>query len=113
MPASAPDAHPDATGERRIPAFPDIPISTEQGVQDFTPTSWIGLSAPRGTTPEVIQRVNAALNTALQDPQVRNRITEQGDEPGGGTPEEFDARVKGDHTLWGEVARANNIRVEG
>jgi tripartite-type tricarboxylate transporter receptor subunit TctC len=102
-----------ATGERRIPAFPDIPTSAEQGVQDFTPTSWIGLSAPRGTPPEVIQRVNAALNTALQDPQVRNRITEQGDEPGGGTPEEFDARVRGDHALWGEVARANNIRVEG
>ncbi|HYI83348.1 MAG TPA: tripartite tricarboxylate transporter substrate binding protein [Acetobacteraceae bacterium] len=102
-----------ATGEQRIPAFPDIPTSAEQGVKDFTPTSWIGLSAPRGTPPEVIQRVNAALNTALQDPQVRNRITEQGDEPGGGTAEEFDARVRGDHALWGEVARANNIRVEG
>ena len=44
---------------------------------------------------------------------MRNRITEQGDEPGGGTAEEFDARVRGDHALWGEVARANNIRVEG
>src|SRR3712207_5656541 len=62
-----------ATGEQRIPAFPDIPTSAEQGVQDFTPTSWIGLSAPRGTPPEVIGRVNAALNTALQDQQVRSR----------------------------------------
>lgn len=100
------------TGEQRAPAFPDIPTAAEQGVQDFTITSWIGISAPRGTPPEIVQRVNEALNTALQDPTVRERITGQGDEPGGGTAAEFDARVKRDHARWGEVARAANIRAD-
>ena len=97
------------TGENRAPAFPDIPTAGEQGLQDFLITSWIGISAPPGTPPDVIARVNDALNKALSDATVQARITEQGDEPGGGTAEEFERRVRGDHKLWGEVARANNI----
>ncbi|MBI0434503.1 tripartite tricarboxylate transporter substrate binding protein [Roseomonas sp. KE0001] len=100
------------TGERRAPAFPDIPTAAEQGLNDFIITSWIGLSAPKGTPPEVVQRLNAAMNAALQDATVRERITGQGDEPGGGTAAEFDARVKADHKRWGEVARAANIRAD-
>lgn len=101
------------TGERRSPAFPDVPTATEQGLEDFAFTAWIGLFAPRGTPPEVVARVNAAMNAALADPQVRERITVQGDEPGGGTPEQFGAMVRRDHARWGEVVRASNIRVEG
>jgi tripartite-type tricarboxylate transporter receptor subunit TctC len=101
-----------ATGERRIPAFPDIGTAAEQGLQDFTFTAWIGLFGPPGLPPEIVQRLNAALNQALSDQTVRERITGQGDEPGGGTAEELGAIVKRDHARWGEVVRANNIRVE-
>ncbi|MBR0647837.1 Bug family tripartite tricarboxylate transporter substrate binding protein [Plastoroseomonas hellenica] len=101
------------TGEQRSPAFPDIPTGAELGVRDFVIAAWIGLSAPRGTPPEIVQRINAAMNAALSDPAVRERITSQGDEPGGGTAAEFDALVKRDHARWGEVARAANIRADG
>jgi len=101
-----------ATGERRIPAFPDIATSAEQGLQNFTFTAWIGLFAPPGTAPEIITKVNAALNTALDDATVRERITTQGDEPGGGTIEQMATLLRRDHAMWGEVVRANNIRVE-
>ncbi|WP_159993165.1 tripartite tricarboxylate transporter substrate binding protein [Roseomonas sp. 18066] len=101
------------TGDKRAPAFPDIPTALEQGVKDFSITSWIGLSAPRGTPAELVQRINAALNTALADATVRDRITGQGDEPGGGTAAEFDERVRRDHARWGDVARAANIRADG
>jgi tripartite-type tricarboxylate transporter receptor subunit TctC len=97
------------TGEQRAPAFPDVPTAAEQGLQDFLITSWIGISAPKNTPPEIVSRINAALNQALKDPAVSGRITEQGDEPGGGTIEEYDRRVRNDHKLWGEVVRANNI----
>jgi tripartite-type tricarboxylate transporter receptor subunit TctC len=101
-----------ATGERRIPAFPDIPTSAEQGLDDFTFTAWIGLFGPPGLPPEIVQKANAALNQALQDTQARTRITEQGDEPGGGTAEVLGGMMRRDHQRWGEVVRANNIRVE-
>jgi tripartite-type tricarboxylate transporter receptor subunit TctC len=100
-----------ATGERRIPAFPDIPTSAEQGLQDFTFTAWIGLFGPPGLPPEIVQKANAALNTALGDAMVRERITAQGDEPGG-TAEELGAVMRRDHARWGEMVRANNIRAE-
>jgi tripartite-type tricarboxylate transporter receptor subunit TctC len=101
-----------ATGERRSPAFPDIPTSAEAGLQDFTFTAWIGMFAPRGVPPEIVARLNAALNTALQDANVRDRITRQGDEPGGGTPEQLGEITRRDHARWGEVVRAANIRAE-
>ena len=97
------------TGANRSPAFPDVATSAEQGLNDFTFTAWIGLFAPRGTPDDVIRKVYAAQSTALQDATLRERITSQGDEPGSGTTEEFAAMVRRDHTLWGEVVRANNI----
>jgi tripartite-type tricarboxylate transporter receptor subunit TctC len=101
-----------ATGQNRSPAFPDIPTSAEAGLQDFTFTAWIGLFAPRGTPPEVIARLNDALNKAVADPAARERITRNGDEPGGGTPEQLGEVVRRDHARWGEVVRAANIRAE-
>jgi tripartite-type tricarboxylate transporter receptor subunit TctC len=101
-----------STGEKRIPAFPDIPTAAEMGLQDFVFTAWIGLFGPPGLPPETVQRLNAGLNQALQDETVRKRITDQGDEPGGGTAEQLGETVKRDHARWGEVVKANNIRVD-
>ncbi|GAV33072.1 tripartite tricarboxylate transporter family receptor [Roseomonas sp. TAS13] len=101
------------TSENRVPAFPDAATAKEQGLDDFIVSSWIGISGPRGTPPEVVARVNAALNEALSDPTVRDRITSQGDEPGGGTPESFDKLVRSDHARWGQVVKANNITSAG
>jgi tripartite-type tricarboxylate transporter receptor subunit TctC len=101
-----------ATGQNRSPAFPDIPTSAEAGLQDFTFTAWIGLYAPRGTPAEVVSRLNAALNQAVQDPNARSRIIGQGDEPGGGPPDQLAEVTRRDHARWGEVVRTANIRAE-
>ncbi len=101
-----------STGEKRIPAFPDIPTAAEAGLQDFVFTAWIGLFGPPGLPPEIVQRLNAALNQALQDETVRKRITGQGDEPGGGSAEALGETVRRDHARWGEVVKANNIRAD-
>ena len=97
------------TGANRSPAFPDVATSAEQGLEDFTFTAWIGLFAPKGTPDDIVRKVYAAQNTALQDATLRERVTSQGDEPGSGTTEEFAAMVRRDHARWGEVVRANNI----
>jgi tripartite-type tricarboxylate transporter receptor subunit TctC len=98
-----------ATGERRSPAFPDVPTSAEAGLKDFTFTAWIGIFGPRGLPPEITTRAQAALETALRDEATRARMTNQGDEPGSGTPEEFAALVRRDHARWGQVVKDNNI----
>lgn len=100
------------TGAERIPAFPDIPTAAEQGIPDFTVLAWIGLFAPKGTPPEIIQRANAAVNAACRDATIRERITSRGDDPGGGTAEALGEILRRDHARWGEVVKANNIRAE-
>ncbi|MFC7736709.1 Bug family tripartite tricarboxylate transporter substrate binding protein [Roseomonas sp. GCM10028921] len=100
------------TGRERIPAFPDIPTATELGLRDFAFNAWVGLFGPPGLPPEIVQKANAAVNAAVQDATVRERITSQGDEPGGGTSEELNATLHRDHARWGEVVRANNIRAD-
>lgn len=101
-----------ATGRTRSPAFPEIATAEQQGMRDFAFYAWIGLFAPRGTPPEIVTRLNAALNAALADPATRERMTSRGDEPGGGTASDMARMMAEDYTRWGEVVRANNIRAE-
>ena len=97
------------TSDGRVPAFRTIATAGEQGIGDFVIGAWTGVSAPRGTPPEIVARMNDAVNQALRDPNVRERIAAQGAVVHGGTAEAFDQRVRADHARWGDVARRNNI----
>jgi len=99
-----------ATGATPSPAFPTVQTAAAQGIPNFTFYAWIGLFAAAGTAPEIINRLNAALNAAMSDPATAERITSRGDELGGGTPDQLATMMATDHRLWGDVVRANNIR---
>jgi tripartite-type tricarboxylate transporter receptor subunit TctC len=100
------------TSDKRVPAFSDVPTAGELGVKDFSIISFIGLYGPPGLSPEIVKTANAALNAALKDPAVVKGISDRGDEPGGGTPEQLAALTRTHHKTWGEVVKANNIRAE-
>ena len=68
--------------------------------------------APKGTPQEVIKRLNAAINEALEQPDVRQRFAASSVEVIGGTPKEFGAYISAEIKRWGEVARAAHIRIE-
>lgn len=101
-----------ATGPKRIPAFADIPTAAEAGVKDFEVISFIGLFGPPALPAEVVTKANGAMNTALGDATVIKNITDRGDEPGGGTPQDLAKMTEDQYKLWGEVARANNIKAD-
>lgn len=100
------------TSPNRVPAFPDVPTAEEAGLPGFHVAAWVGLFGPRGLPPEIVRRANAALNEACRDPTARQRLAERGDEIGGGTAEEFAARVRREHAEWGALAREAGIRAE-
>jgi tripartite-type tricarboxylate transporter receptor subunit TctC len=100
------------TGEKRVPAFPGVPTATESGVKDFKVNQFIALYGPPGLSPEIVKKVNIALNAALKDPAITKGIVERGDEPGGGTPEQLADMTRTHFKMWGEVVKANNIRAD-
>lgn len=100
------------TSEQRVPAFPDVPTAAESGIPDFVVTAWIGLMGPPGLPADIVTKANAALNTAMADADTRRKITDLGDEPGGGDAASLEARMRREHALWGEVVKKAGIKVE-
>lgn len=74
------------TGQRRLPALPQVPTLVEAGYRDFDPSFWIGLAAPRGTPADVVMRVNKAMNAALAQTAIKARAQVNGWELVGGAP---------------------------
>jgi tripartite-type tricarboxylate transporter receptor subunit TctC len=66
------------TGEKRSPLLPDVPTTAEAGMPDFNPTVWFGLSAPKSTPAPIIEKLNYALNAALDDSEVVRHFADLG-----------------------------------
>src|SRR3954462_12683962 len=82
------------TGERRSPAFPDLPTVAEAGVPGYAAPTWSGVIGPAGIPRPILDRLNAAINRAIRTPAFQARFASIGDEAAGGTPEEFAATVR-------------------
>jgi len=100
------------TGPRRSAALADIPTMLEQGYEDFVVEAWFGLMAPARTPRAAVDRLNAAFNTALQNPRIRKRLEEVSVNIAGGPPEKFGVHMKSEIDKWASVIKANNITVE-
>lgn len=97
---------------QRDPKFPDLPTIAEQGFPNFEAIQWVGLLAPAKTPKAVIDRLNSEINTALKSPELIAKLSQQGMEPAGGTPDEFQKVISGEVKTWTEVAKAANIKAE-
>ena len=100
------------TSRKRLPFAPDIPTMEEAGVPGFEVLNWQGVIAPKGTPPEIIQRLNADVNKALAMAELRDRIVSQGNEVAGGTPQEFDAFMRAENAKWGKLVREAKIKAD-
>ncbi len=97
------------TSKTRSPLAPDIPTMAEQGYPAVEVLNWQGVIGPKGMSAELIKTLNAACNKALQDPDVKEKILSQGNEIGGGTPEQFAALIKAEAPRWAKVVRDAKI----
>jgi tripartite-type tricarboxylate transporter receptor subunit TctC len=92
--------------------FRDLPTLAESGFPGFEAIQWVGLLTTAGTPREVIVRLNAELNRALQDPELIAKLAVQGVSPAGGTPDAFQAIISSEIKNWTAVAKAANIKAE-
>ncbi|MGZ8153914.1 MAG: Bug family tripartite tricarboxylate transporter substrate binding protein [Burkholderiales bacterium] len=100
------------TGEQRSPAAPSVPTMEEQGVKGFVVASGFAMFAPAGTPRPIVDRVNAALAKALNDPAVKSNLAKQGADVVASTPEQHDKFNRNEIAKWIKVAREAGIEPE-
>ena len=100
------------TGSKRSPLHPDTPTIAEAGVPGYDIADWVGMLAPAGTPQPIIDKLNAEVQKALADPEMKKKFAVQGLEPVGGSPKDFAAYIDAQQKKWAEVAKRDNIRVK-
>ena len=100
------------SGARRSPGFPDLPTVAEAGVPGYAAPTWSGVIAPAGVPRPIIERLNVAINKAIASQIFRDRFASIGDEPAGGSPEDFAEVIRADSAKWGDVIRRAGARLD-
>ena len=103
------------TSSKRAPALPDVPTIAESGVASlasFEATSWFGIFAPAGTPRDVVLKINADTNKALQSAEMKEKLLSQGAEAVGNTPEYFADYIKAETIKWARVVRDSGAKVD-
>ena len=94
----------------RLPDFPDIPTYAEMGYPDLVATVWFSLSGPANLPGDIVNRLNAEVNRALELPEVRERLKLEGIEPSPLGAREFNAFVAEELKRWGPVVKASGAK---
>jgi tripartite-type tricarboxylate transporter receptor subunit TctC len=97
---------------KRSAAFPDVPTMQEVGIADFEVDSWYAMFVPAKTPRAIVDRLNAALNTVLKEPEIREKLLAQGSEAVGGTPEQLGAVVNAELPKWAKLVKDAGIKAD-
>ena len=100
------------TSKARSSIVPNVPTMAESGYPSFEVLNWQGLIAPKGLPADLVNLLNATGNRAMQDKDLREKMLGQGNEIGGGTPEQFAALIKSEMPKWGKVVRESGAKVD-
>ncbi|MFM2346467.1 MAG: hypothetical protein RL654_1220 [Pseudomonadota bacterium] len=97
---------------KRVDDLPSVATINESGYKGFDAVTWFGLLAPAGTPKDVVVRLNAEFNKALQNPELRRRLGDEGADAVGGSPEQFAALIRDEIPRWGRVVRESGARID-
>ena len=100
------------TGRQREVVLPDVATASESGLADLQGEAWIGLVAPAGTPKDVVQRINRELAVILATPDMQLQMAQLSFRTMTGTPDEFRALIKAEHTKWSSVIRDAGLKLD-
>jgi len=98
--------------DKRLPALPDVPTFAELGIKNMEISNWFGIIAPKGTPPAIVNKLNEAINKALQEPDLAQRITSQGNVIGGGSPQDFAKFIDAESARWTKLIKERGVQGE-
>jgi tripartite-type tricarboxylate transporter receptor subunit TctC len=97
---------------QRFPGAPEYPTIAESGLPGFEASAWDGVFAPAGTPTPIISKLNAAIRTALAEPEIVAALRARGATPIATTPEEFARHIAASSEKWGRVVRASGAKID-
>ncbi len=100
------------TGTKRAPGADDIPTIAEAGVAGYEAVQWYGVLAPAATPRDIITKLHTGVVRVLQNPEVRQRLLNDGGEPVGSSPAEFAEYLRSETVKWAQVIKAAGIKPE-
>jgi tripartite-type tricarboxylate transporter receptor subunit TctC len=100
------------TGDKRVAAFPDVPTLSETVLPGFNAISWLGLLAPAGTPPDIVEKIAADIRAILADDAVKARIASLGGVPHATSPQEFAKLIADDRQRYAQIIRSRKISAE-
>ena len=99
-------------GTQRLPQLPDVPTISEAGVPGYEFYAWFGLLAPKGTPSEVVNKLNAAMVAAQDDPQVQQQFQQLGATGEKQSPQQFGEFIQAEINKWAPVVQASGAKEE-
>jgi tripartite-type tricarboxylate transporter receptor subunit TctC len=100
------------TSKVRVPILPDVPTLDETGLKGFEALSWQGLFAPAGTPPEVVEKLSAEVNKAMQSPDIKDYFAVRGFIVEGSTPAAFKAFIASEVKKWTPIVKSSGVQAD-
>ncbi|HET7157943.1 MAG TPA: tripartite tricarboxylate transporter substrate binding protein [Burkholderiales bacterium] len=100
------------TTAKRTQALPDVPTIAESGIAGFDVSPWFGVLAPAHTSPAIVARLNAEMVKALRNPTLRERLTRDGVDAVGNTPQAFGTFIRTEMSTWAQAVKQSGAKVE-
>jgi tripartite-type tricarboxylate transporter receptor subunit TctC len=100
------------TSLKRVDDLPEVPTIAESGYKGFEAVTWFGVLGPAHLPKDITVRLNAEINKALQTPELKKKLGDQGADVAGSTPEQFSKLVRDDIVRWGVVVRESGAKID-
>ncbi|NPC54315.1 Bug family tripartite tricarboxylate transporter substrate binding protein [Caenimonas soli] len=100
------------TSAKRADDLPQVPTVAESGYKGFEAVTWFGIAGPAKLPKEVVAKLNAEINKALQAPDLLKKLSDQGADVAGSTPEQFGKLIHDDIARWGKVVKESGAKVD-
>jgi tripartite-type tricarboxylate transporter receptor subunit TctC len=100
------------TSPQRSTLLPDVPTARELGMPDLTPEFWAGVLAPAGTPPDIVAKVNAAINEALRSPEMKDAMARLGMDTKIGSPQDYARFITEETPRWTAIVQATGVKLE-
>jgi tripartite-type tricarboxylate transporter receptor subunit TctC len=100
------------TSSKRSPDLPNVPTIAESGYPGFEAPAWWAVLAPAKTPPDILKRMNEALNVILKTPDIAKKLDAQGIDVVGGSPDAARVFMDKQMDIWAKVVKDNNIKAD-